>query len=267
MNDQKPHNGLSTWLWAPSIALQFLTRIPVGRVPDWAYQEDGGRSFALHPLVGLVVGACAASVLLVLRGLGLPSAACAILTVSASIVLTGGMHEDGLADTADGLGPHKGSDGLRVMRDSRIGAYGSIALWILLSLKGVALYNLGSGTIWPALLAAHALSRWSALPMTALLPDARAATAENGSSGLGAAMIRAIHPTTVLVGSAITVAALWPILGPARLLTAVIAAIVIAALTGIFYKRRFGGITGDCLGATNQIVEVAVLLLLGRAHP
>lgn len=251
------------WLWAPPIAVQFLTRIPILFVPDDAYDPPAdGRRHALvfFPLVGLVVGGIGAAVWLGASALSLPPLAGAVLAVAATAMTTGAFHEDGLADTSDALGPHSREKALEVMRDSRIGTFGAVALWAILTLKAAALSALPAHSFWPVLLAAHALARWSSLPLAHWLPDAR------GAKGLGAGLAslidgRGLTAATLLM--AVCVAALVGVHRGAWLLGG---ALIVLLLTGPFYRRRFGGVTGDCLGATNQLVETLTLLLATQPH-
>ncbi len=251
------------WLWAPPIAVQFLTRIPILFVPDDAYDPpaDGRRrALVFFPVVGLVVGGLGALVWLGASALSLPPLAGAVLAVTATAMTTGAFHEDGLADTSDALGPHSREKALEVMRDSRIGTFGAVALWAVLTMKAAALSALSPHSFWPVLLAAHVLARWSSLPLARWLPYAQEA------KGLGAGLAslidgRGLTAATILM--AVCVAAL---VGLPRSLWLLAGALAVLLLTGPFYRRRFGGVTGDCLGATNQLVETLTLLLATHPH-
>src|SRR5262249_8153233 len=148
------------WLADLQVALGFLTRLPVGAVGSL------GNAAWTFPLVGLIVGVLAALVFAIARGLSLPHEIAAILAVATAIALTGALHEDGLADTADGFGGGvERWQRLAIMRDSRIGSYGVIALVMSVLIRVEALAALpGPGRVAAALIAAHALSRAALVP-------------------------------------------------------------------------------------------------------
>ena len=251
------------WLWAPFIAVQFLTRIPILFVPDDAYDAplDGRRRALLFfPAVGLLVGGLGALVWLATFALGLPPLANAVLAVTATAMTTGAFHEDGLADTSDALGPHSREKSLEVMRDSRIGTFGAVALWAVLTLKVAALSALSPQALWPILLAAHVLARWSSLPLARWLPYAQEA------KGLGAGLASLIDARGLVAATLLMLLCLLALVGARRGLWLLGGALVVLLLTGLFYRRRFGGVTGDCLGATNQLIEAFTLLIATRLH-
>jgi adenosylcobinamide-GDP ribazoletransferase len=251
------------WLWAPLIAVQFLTRIPILFVPDDAYDAPAnGRQKALvfFPVVGLVVGGIGAGVWLVATTLALPPLAAAVLAVTATAMTTGAFHEDGLADTSDALGPHSRIKSLEVMRDSRIGTFGAVALWAILTLKAVALAALSPHLFWPVFLAAHVLARWSSLPLARWLPDARV------EKGLGVGFAALIDNSGLLLATALMLGSVFVTVGLPRAMTLLLGTLAVMLLTGLFYQRRFGGVTGDCLGATNQLIETLILLIATHPH-
>ena len=251
------------WLWAPPIAVQFLTRIPILFVPDDAYDApaDGKRrALVFFPPVGLLVGGIGALAWLGTAALSLPPLAGAVLAVAATAMTTGAFHEDGLADTSDALGPHSREKALEVMRDSRIGTFGAVALWAVLTLKVAALSALPPHSFWPVLLAAHVLARWSSLPLARWLPDARDA------KGLGAGLAALIDGRGLLMATVLMALCLGLLVGLHRSLWLLGGALAVLLLTGLFYRRRFGGVTGDCLGATNQLVEMLTLLIATDPH-
>ena len=239
--------------WADfAVATAFLTRIPVtmpaghaGRLADAAW--------AL-PLVGAGIGGLAAFAFLLVQLLGLGDWPAALLTVLTGIVLTGALHEDGLADTADGvIGGHDRDQRLAIMRDSRHGTFGVIAIVLSLLLRAAALARISEAVYAGlALIAAHAASR-SALPsaMRALVP-ARA-------NGLGAAAGRPRTPLAIAalaIGLLITLAAL----GPMRGAIAFGLAAASMSILGMLAHHRIGGYTGDVLGAFQQTGEIVMLL-------
>ncbi len=240
------------------LAFGFLTRLP-GRLPGPPSRpaEPGrlGPALRLAPLVGLVVGVCGALVSwLALGGLGLPPWPAALLTVGATVWVTGALHEDGLADLADGFGgAFERSRKLAIMRDSRIGAYGVLALILSIGLRGAALAALaGPETAAAVLIAAHSLSRGLLAPVMLVLAPAR-------DDGLAAAAGRpGLTDALTAVALALALAALAVGLGLA--LGFALAALAAAAVTAAIAARQVGGYTGDVLGAVQQTAETAALL-------
>ena len=235
-----------------AIAAAFLTRLPIGTPAD-AAGRLAASSWAF-PLVGAGVGAIAALVFLAAELLGLGAGAAALLAVLASLCVTGALHEDGLADTADGLfGGNDRPRRLAIMRDSRLGAYGVLALVLSVTLRAAALAQSGEAFYAGlALVAAHAASR-------GLLPAAMRVLAPARVDGLGAGAGRPGMATAVAaaaIGAAIALAALGPACGGVALGLA--AGAVFAA--GLFAYRRIGGYTGDVLGAFQQVAEIVILL-------
>lgn len=235
------------------LAIQFLTRLPVPN--RLTTEEELGRAAAFFPLVGVIVGGSTAGVYLL--ALSVVSAPVSVLLALAfAAFITSGFHEDGLADTFDGLGGGWTKDSaLEIMRDSRIGTYGALALIFLLLGKYVTITEVGSELVWRWLIVAHVAARWTVLPLCKWLPYAR-------PEGAGKLVAKQITATALVIGSLTFLLTL--LLFPWR--TALIAigvTIVVTFISGLYYKRRLGGITGDCLGATNQITE---LLLYLTAH-
>ena len=218
------------WLWAFPIAVQFLTRIPILFVPDDAYDAPAnGRQKAVvfFPLVGLLVGGIGGIVWLSAAAFGLPPLAAAVLAVSATAMTTGAFHEDGLADTSDALGPHSREKALEVMRDSRIGTFGAVALWAVLTLKAAALATLAPHLFWPVLLAAHVLARWSPLPLARWLPDAR------GAKGLGAGLATLIEGRGLIFATVLMSVTLFATVGLPRAFWLLLGTLAVMVLTGL----------------------------------
>lgn len=242
----------ASWMSDLRVAVSFLTRLPVApadRLPPNGL-ADAMRAF---PLAGAMVGAVAGTVHWAAYGLLGPVIA-ALLAVAAAVWLTGGLHEDGLADTADGFGARGGRlERLDVMRDSRIGSFGVLALMISLALRTAALAALAPGLpAVAALVAAGALSR-AVMPLTMrLLPPARA-----DGLGFGAGKPK---PGTVLAAVLLAVAITLAGLGVTGGALAVLAAFVAMMWVHRAAEGRLGGFTGDILGALQQAVEAAVLL-------
>jgi adenosylcobinamide-GDP ribazoletransferase len=232
------------------VAFQFLTRLPVPRV-DFA--PDGlARAVKFFPVVGLVIGAGGALLQRLLGPhLGRPASALAVLMYL--VLITGCLHEDGLADVADSLGGWNPEQRLKILRDSRIGSYGAAALVLSLLSRAVLLTGLPLEHFAAYLITAHVLCRWSTLPLSCYLPPAR----EN--EGQGARVARLTSMSSLVVGSLFTLATAAVALRKAAI-APVLSAILIPLLSGFFYMRKLGGVTGDCFGATNQLTEIAVYL-------
>jgi len=236
-----------------AVATGFLTRIPVASaIPEGGRLADAAWAF---PLVGAGIGAVAAFVLLIAQLLGLAAWPAALLAVLGALALTGALHEDGLADTVDGLaGGRDRETKLAIMRDSRLGSFGGLALVLSVALRAASLAQLGQAFYAGlALIAAHALSRALLPAAMRALPTARAdgLAAAAGRPGSGAAII------ALLIGAATALAALGPLRGALALGLA--AAAVAAA--AVLARRQIGGYTGDVLGAFQQVAEIVILLV------
>jgi adenosylcobinamide-GDP ribazoletransferase len=221
-------------------AFGLLTRLPL---PRGATGSSTGSSVWAWPLVGLVIGPIgAAGYAIAWRG-GLSPALAALLAVIAMALATGGFHEDGLADTADGIGGGATPERrLLIMRDSRIGSFGALALLASVGLRVGALAVLGR----------------AAMPGVVLLSS----PARPG--GLGAAL-GALDRKRVALGCGLAVLSCLMLGRPHAMLEAIFAAVLVAAGMAGLGVRRLGGYTGDTLGATEQLAECAVLLVLASA--
>ena len=236
-----------------AIAVGVLTRLPVGA----GAAEPGSIAAAgwAFPLVGAGIGALCALAFFVAGLLGLGAGPAALLAVATGLAVTAAFHEDGLADTADGLGGGRSRDQkLAIMRDSRHGTFGIVAIVLSIGLRVAALASIGDPIhAGLALIAAHAASR-GALPGTMrVMRPAR-------SDGLGAAAGRPSR--TVAVGAAVIGALLvLATLGPAIGMLALLAVAVAVALAAMLAQRQIGGYTGDVLGFFQQIGEIVMLLV------
>ncbi|HEY3918575.1 MAG TPA: adenosylcobinamide-GDP ribazoletransferase [Stellaceae bacterium] len=235
-------------------ASAFLTRLPLASAPVDAATPSLAAAAWAFPLVGLVVGVIGGVAYVVALGLHLPAFAAALIAVAATTLATGGLHEDGLADTADGFGGGATTeDKLAIMRDSRIGAYGVLALIFSVALRAIAIADIA--TRWHvlgALVAAHALGR-------GVLPAALRWLAPARSDGLGAAAGQPEQTATLIaLGIALVLAVIGT--GLRAGLSAAIAGAVVAAAIGYLARRQIGGQTGDVLGAIEQGAETAALL-------
>jgi adenosylcobinamide-GDP ribazoletransferase len=168
------------------------------------------------------------------------------------VLITGCLHEDGLADTADGFGGGRTKDQiLAILRDSRIGSYGATALVLSLLMRYLLLASLPLEHFAAYVISSHVLCRWSSLPLSYFLTPARE------QDGQGARIARLTSLASLVSGSVFSFAVVafalqWSALAPA------LSAILTVLLSGWFYVRKIGGVTGDCFGATNQLTEIAV---------
>ncbi|MGS4943887.1 adenosylcobinamide-GDP ribazoletransferase [Meridianimarinicoccus sp. RP-17] len=234
-------------------ALGLLTRLPVPVDGDRATARGAAAAWA-YPLAGAVVGALAGAVHLLAGWLGLPPPLAAGLAVAASVIVTGALHEDGLADTADGLwGGWTRDRRLEIMRDSRIGTYGMLALILSLSLRTGALAALPPAMALPALIACGALSRAAMVAVWTALPPARRDGLSAGSGQPGAI-------TAALALALGTAAAMLACGGPG--VVALLMGLCGAALVALAARAKIGGQTGDILGAAQQLADIAGLLAL-----
>lgn len=247
------------------IALQFFTRLPI---PSWVGFEASWLQHASRyfPLVGCVVAAIAAGVYFA-AALVLPAPVAAVLSTAASIYLTGAFHEDGFADTCDGLGGGMTRERvLEIMKDSRVGAYGAIGIVCMLAAKLTALAMLPPRVAVCALFLAHPLSRLAAASLIWKLDYVRG---EGKAKPLAQQMSGAefaIATTSALLPVPVLLASGWT--APSAVLAAVLAALLAAVWLGRKLHVRLGGYTGDCLGAVQQLAEaliyVGVLATLGH---
>lgn len=253
------------------LALQFFTRIPVtGRLAQWVgYSPQRLRASAGHfPGVGLLVGTLAAMIYAALA-LGLPDTVwtplvAAVLSTVATVLLTGAFHEDGLADVADGLGGSPQRDrALEIMKDSRVGVFGVLALVLALLAKVALLALLGTvgwQLVCAAMLAAHVTSRSWPLLLIRLLPHV-GDTALSKSKPL-ADRIDLAGLLTAACWLVLTLAIASPWLGVLGLAACLAASGLAFLWMWLLLRRRLQGFTGDGLGATQQICELACYLAL-----
>jgi len=244
-------------LWVDLLpAVQFLTRIPV---PSQTYSPDSlSRSVKFFPFIGLLIGAGAA-LLHQLLAPHLQRPVTALLVLTYLLLLTGCLHEDGLADAADGFGGGWTREQiLTIFRDSRIGSYGAAALIVSLLARLLLIASIPLGQIFEYLIAAHVLSRWTIVPLSYYLSPARLQT-EDGKDGQGARIAQLTTRGTFIGGTLFSFALVAALLRWQSIF-AIGSAIAIAFLSSMYYRRKIGGITGDCFGATNQITEIAIYL-------
>lgn len=245
------------WLLYPkdiAAAIGLLTRLPVPLDSTWATRRGAAAAWA-WPLAGLLVAALAALVAAVLLALGLPAPLAAGVALALQMLLTGAMHEDGLADAADGLwGGWEPARRLEIMQDSRIGTYGVLALLLVTGLRWQAIAALFTlGHVAGPMLAAAVLSRAPMAVLTAWLPNARQA-------GLAHSVGR---PTaqTALYGTALAFGIAAILLGVSALWVAIAVVLTSLAMAALA-QVKIGGQTGDILGATQQLGETAALAVM-----
>ena len=234
--------------------LQLLTRLPTPRLepydPDWT-----ARAARYYPLAGQVVGLIAAAMLVVAARVWGGGLIPAVLAVGAGVLATGGFHEDGLADTADGLGGGRTPEvRLAIMRDSRIGSYGALALGLVTALRVAALARMSPEAAAAALLFAHGAGRAAAVMVMATLPYARDPAA--------AKLAPASRPVTRREAAVAVLLGLWPVLLVGWRSAAIGLALAVVAAGWLAWRARrlVGGYTGDVLGAVEQLCEAALLL-------
>jgi len=232
-------------------ALSLLTRVPVPRGPG--APPGLAASVPWFPVVGALVGLAVAGAYAAL-GLVLPALPAAAIAVSLGSLVTGAFHEDGLADTADALGGSwSREEALQIMRDPHLGTFGVLALVWSTVVRVACLATLGPQSGVAALVGAHALSRGAAVGVMGSLAPATA-------DGMAAAHVSAVTRAQVLGGLTAGLVAGAVALGPWLLLAGPAAALG-AAGVGWFSRRRIGGVTGDVLGAAQQVAEVLVLIV------
>ena len=241
------------------IALQFFTRLPI---PRWVGFEASWLQHASRyfPLVGVVVAAISGAVYVLASWL-LPSAVAVLLAVAAGIYLTGAFHEDGFADMCDGFGGGLTRERvLEIMKDSRIGAYGAIGILCLLAIKCAALASLPPATVVATLLVAHPLSRLAAVSLIWAMDYARD---EGKAKPMAQEMTTGEFIIAAVCGLLPAIACgLLGIFYWATLVFAIVAATAAAFWLGRKCQRRLQGYTGDCLGAVQQLAEVAIYLAI-----
>ncbi|MEM0985079.1 MAG: adenosylcobinamide-GDP ribazoletransferase [Pseudomonadota bacterium] len=237
------------------LALQFLTRLPVKT--DGLYtSERMAASVRYYPLVGALVGGLSALVFLGASA-ALPQPVAVLSAIAAGLLLTGAFHEDGLADTFDGIGGGlTRRKALEIMRDSRLGTYGTLALFVALALKAAALMALTVEFTVAALIAGHSFSRLSSVLVLATSAYVRA-------EGTGKPVAGGISPAGLIVALATgcAIAALWwTTLPPMALGLAILALVAGHGLMRAFFEPKLGGYTGDTLGAVQQASEISFYL-------
>jgi len=251
---------MPAWLHAFRASFTFLTRIPVGGFPyppkTWEWVS------IWFPLVGAFLGALQALVWVGLDGHSDPTRA--LVAVTVGLVVTGGFHEDGLSDSVDALGgAYDRENVMRILKDSRIGAFGALALIVALMLKVSLLVDLGA--LAPVgFILGQSLSRALPVMQLGMQPYARRDDPESKSrdvarSGRAQALIAAGWVAAIAWG-----ASAWGI-PTAGIVGALVAMLVVGVALGVYFQRRAGGLTGDFMGALQQVSELGILMALVSA--
>ncbi len=249
-----PENLITDFVSGIRTSVAFLTRLPLGPGSSGA-DTDLARASWAFPIAGIVVGLIGGVVYALAYRLGLGAWPAAALCVIATLAVTGCLHEDGLADTADGFGGGATRERkLEIMRDSRIGTYGVCALTLSILLRVAVIATLARPSLaLCALIAAHGAARATLPVFMMMVPPAR-------DDGLSRTTGQPTQQSAVIAG-VLGIAILAVFLGPLAAVAALILLVVVMALTAWLSSSQIGGQTGDVLGALEQVGEAAVLLV------
>lgn len=227
-------------------AVQFLTIVPVPGITS-----PPGASAVFFPLVGALLGAAGGLLLEAARGY-VPFTLVSLLVLAFWTLITGGLHEDGFADVADAFRAYRSPEKIHaILKDSRVGAHGALALMFLLIVRWQALSAIAVEAI-PALAAALALGRAAVVALLWATPPSGSGSAMTMSRSLGSGTAALVIVQAIAFG-------MWPGARPASFLLG--GSVLIVLLARRYFLRRIGGVTGDCLGATEQIVETWCLVV------
>jgi adenosylcobinamide-GDP ribazoletransferase len=232
------------------LALQFLTITPV-KVNKMA-GKDLSRSLVFFPMIGLLLGLVLAAAGHLLFTSGINSFAIAAILVVLLVIMTGGLHLDGLSDSADAFFSGKGKDEmLRIMRDPHVGSMGMIALISLMMLKAAFLSSINPATIGRALVVMCVSARWSMVLSLFVFPYAR-------QEGKAKAFTDGVNKSIFTAATIVAVIIVFIAAKTAGIVILAMAALFTCA-AGLFVKRKIGGVTGDTIGAVSELTEAAVL--------
>ena len=235
------------------IGQMFLTRLPT---PAWVGYSDAllARSTVYFPLIGACVGAFGAAAYLLTLAWWPPTLA-VLCSIAATIWITGAFHEDGLADTFDGIGGGWTPDAMiTIMKDSRMGTYGTVALLLVIAAKWNALSMLPAPVAWRAMLVGHVLGRWSSLPLIWWLPYVHHSQSKSKPFAASVTLARLVAGSLLSLLCCLLIGTLLPWI--------ICAALGVVVGGGWYVKRKLGGITGDVLGALNQLTELSAYLII-----
>lgn len=256
--------SLEAWFYDLRLALMFLTRIPLPAPARVFELVDSSRAMRFYPLIGAGVGVIAGAVLIGSSKLGFSPLACGMTALLSATLLTGGLHEDGLADTVDGFAGGKTKDKkLEIMRDSQIGAFGTLALIFSVGIRAATLSGMpGPGIALLALVAAGALSRAPLAVIAIRLDPVR----KDGLSGNLGRPEPSHVITSVLLGIIMAFLSLGFLEGGVGVsLWALLATTMATGLMVWVAIKQIEGYTGDVMGAAQQLSEIAVLIAIGSA--
>ncbi len=246
-------------------AIRFLTVIPIpGSTQLFSTDEKGANAdliigSAYFPLVGLLIALLLFALLLIVSQF-LPPLVLAALIVVAQVVLTGGLHMDGLMDSSDGLfGGSTPERRLEIMRDSRVGSFGVLAGGCVLLFKFAVFASLSVHLLAQAVLMVLPVARWAMILTVSLFPGARI-------TGLGAAFRQTVTLPRLLVAG-ITTLIIVVVVGHLAGLLVLFVGTLAAVAAGAWVTRRLGGLTGDCYGAIEEVAELVMLLLIVLLNP
>ncbi len=259
-HDKAPPSPLA-FFSGPRAALGFLTRVPCGKTPVAAAALAWAAAW--FPAVGCLLGLAASGVFATLHRAG--SLVASVITVAFLALVTGALHEDGLADSADALGGSFDRTKLfAILKDSRIGSFGATALILVLLLRVVALAELGPMTTG-ALLLGQTVSRATPVWLMALMPYVTPAETARSSNLVNARLSHALIASGFALATA-SALVLGRHLSLQAVLVAVLAAAAVTAVCGWRFHARAGGITGDFLGATQQLTDAAILVAIAAGY-
>ncbi len=242
-------------------ALMFYTRIPAGQNISGS-NEDLNRATGFLPLIGLIVGGLSAAAY-ALTAVVLPPNAAVVIAMIVGVLATGSFHEDGFADTCDGLGGGWSvEDKLRIMKDSRVGSYALAGLTLLFLLKFALLSSFAPALAVFAMMASHITARVIPLLIIKMLPYVRAddlSKAKPVSKGISWFVL-----LTGMLSSGALIGGLYLLMtpGPPLMVIIVVLPLILSPLIAAYYRRKMGGYTGDLLGAAEQLGEVCALAFL-----
>jgi adenosylcobinamide-GDP ribazoletransferase len=228
------------------VGLQFLTQLPIrsrGAAP-----HQIADSYYFYPIIGFLIGAGAVAIRRILM-MVFPLSFSVAIVLAFLVWISGGLHEDGLADVADGMGGGWTPDQrLTIMKDSRIGAFGASMLILALLAKYAALTSMNPARLDASIVSAQILGRWAFLPMGYFNRHAR--------EGLGSEFMKGLSAKALITGT-IVAAGVVILLCRAQGILALGTTAEVIVFASLYFRRRLGGITGDCFGATFQFVEIA----------
>lgn len=254
------------WWMPPLLAVQFMTRIPVpwlSRLHSDHVAAGMIRSVGWYPLAGGLVGMISAAVLVLADGFW-PRSVAVIITLIVEARLTGAFHEDAVADFCDGFGGGQTPERIHdIMKDSRVGAYGTVGLILAVGLRAALLCAVPAGLIVPALIASAAFGRWLAAVPQALL------SSPHGVRGFASDIVSGTGARELAVASVVLVPFLLPMawLRPEAMLLAFVVSAGFTVWFRRFLLRHLGGVTGDCLGFSVYTGQLIMLLCVTAAWP